>query len=286
MRPLSFLCRLPATPRKPTRLLWPGAGPLQAPQPTERDPIRPREGVRDPVTSTLIRHWDRGEHPPHSSRRPGLFSSSADPRSQALGSSVPSHPKNAARREAGRKWASRPSAASATSSQSARALVYSGASLWIALSGGGAGHQPLPRLEVGGAPQPYQDLHQGPPPPCKTVLPPTGCLSLVLTFAARSAHSPESSGDARTGRRGRTGPPRLREGRGWVTAKVPGTLGLQCGAPARPAPDLRGRRCRPPRAWRGTAESTRCSSLCGGDRRREGVSQGPHTLPAPGSLTP
>jgi len=41
-----------------------------------------------------------------------------------------------------------------------------------------------------------------------------------------------------------------------------GPPGSSARAPS-PCPNLRERRCRPPRAWRGTAGSTRCSSLCG-----------------------
>ena len=114
--------------------------------------VRPRESLRDPVTSTLIRAWDKGKHCHHPtrpfSRRPGSSPAPRTPRPwpQALGSSVPTWSRSAERKEAGRKWASRPSAASATSSQSACALAYSGASLGAELSGGGAGWQPLPRL--------------------------------------------------------------------------------------------------------------------------------------------
>lgn len=138
-------------PRKPTRLLRPGAGPLRAPQPRER-PCPTRESVRDPVASTLFRDWVGGGTLPQSSRRPGSGPAPQipHPRSQAQGSSVPSRPRSAARREAGRKWASRPSAASATSSHSARALAYSGASLRTAgqlrtaRRGAGPGGSPAP----------------------------------------------------------------------------------------------------------------------------------------------
>lgn len=72
--------------------------------------------------------------------------------------------RSAERSEAGRKWTSRPNAASATSSQSACALAYSGANLQGELSGGGGGGGRFGAGQRGGrvaAPP----LARGPAPP-------------------------------------------------------------------------------------------------------------------------
>lgn len=91
------------------------------------------------VVGTLIRNWDSEAGTPALCSK---ISSSADSEvlrsPQAIGRSTWSRLKSAVRSAPGRKWTSKPSAAIATSSQSARALAYRGASLRAALSGSGA----------------------------------------------------------------------------------------------------------------------------------------------------
>lgn len=140
---------------------------------------------------TLMRDCDGNEHPP---RPPGGSGSTPAlptrrPQSQAVCSIFWSVPRSAARRAAGRKWASRPSAASATRSQSARALAYSGASLRAALSGGRAG-----RGVDGASPTPRPASARTRPP----ALPggPTAQLSLGParhSLAASAAEAPPAS---------------------------------------------------------------------------------------------
>lgn len=96
------------------------------------------ENADGTVVGTLIKNWHSEAGTPAFCSK--IFSSadSGGPPPQAIGWSTWSHLKSAVRSVPGRKWTSKPSAAIATSSQSARALAYRGVSLRAALSGSGA----------------------------------------------------------------------------------------------------------------------------------------------------
>lgn len=135
-------------PRAEGRASAQSPGPRHAPAffPCARLAAAPGKNAARVSSGNFIRTQaeTRQRKPCRAPRRSG--SPTRCPSPHAVRSSARSSLRSAARAAAGRKWASRPSVASASNSQSARALAYSGANLQAAPSlGAAAGRRTGPR---------------------------------------------------------------------------------------------------------------------------------------------
>ena len=210
-------------PRSPPDVLARSLGSSRLDSSQCATPLQPRECSRGSVRSTLMRLGSGRAPSSVFQETPALlhFRPPGVPLSQALGSSSWSSVRSAA----GRKWASRPRAASAKRSQRAHALAYIGASLRVELSrdGAGAGTGVPPQTLRPASTRTRPPALKRDPPPAGRQVPPAihsqlrpsgprpqanykppaglpGSLARVLTFAAQSGRIPESSGVVRTGR--------------------------------------------------------------------------------------